>query len=149
MLIPPQLLEQLKQDEGLRLAAYWDPIGKVWTCGYGSTGPNVTENTVWTQAQADAHLVADATHAGLELNDQLPWTQDLGEVRHAVFWNMTFNMGIGNLMGFHATLGAAQAGRFDECAAQMLNSLWASQVGARAQRLAQQMRTNQWVMASG
>lgn len=35
------------------LVAYWDALGKVWTCGWGSTGPDVRSGTVWTQAQAD------------------------------------------------------------------------------------------------
>jgi lysozyme len=27
--------------ESCALGAYWDPTGKVWTCGWGSTGPDV------------------------------------------------------------------------------------------------------------
>lgn len=42
--------------ESCRLTAYWDTGGKVWTCGWGTTGPDVTEGTVWTQAHADAQL---------------------------------------------------------------------------------------------
>jgi lysozyme len=42
--------------ESCVLKAYWDALGKVWTCGWGSTGKDVTQETVWTQAQADARL---------------------------------------------------------------------------------------------
>lgn len=45
--------------EGLRLKAYRCPAG-VWTCGYGSTGKDVTPKTVWTLAQAEARMNSDA-----------------------------------------------------------------------------------------
>jgi hypothetical protein len=43
-------------------------------------------------------------------------------------------------------LAAAQRGDWVEAAAQMLESLWATQVKGRALRLAQQMRTAEWVV---
>lgn len=42
--------------ESCALEAYWDPTGNVWTCGWGTTGKDVIQGTVWTQAQADARL---------------------------------------------------------------------------------------------
>lgn len=33
-------------------AAYWDAIGLVWTIGYGSTGSDVTQSSIWTRATA-------------------------------------------------------------------------------------------------
>jgi hypothetical protein len=39
------------------------------------------------------------------------------------------------LLGFHRFLAELEAGRFRVAAADMLHSLWASQVGARAKRL--------------
>lgn len=33
--------------------AYWDAIGRKWTIGWGSTGPDVTRDVIWTQAQCD------------------------------------------------------------------------------------------------
>lgn len=44
--------------EGCKLTAYPDPAsgGDPWTIGYGATGPNIKEGTVWTQAQADTDL---------------------------------------------------------------------------------------------
>ena len=147
MNIPEQLIEQVKQDEGLRLTAYWDPIGKCFTIGYGHTGRDVQDAMTITQARADALLARDLTAAGADLDEAFPWAEGLGVIRHAVLWNMTFNMGIDRLRGFHEALAAAEAGQWDACAAQMLDSLWAQQVGGRATRLAQQMRTNGWVMA--
>lgn len=52
----PQGLQVLKYFESCRLAAYWDATGKVWTIGWGHTGPGVREGLVWTQAQADQAL---------------------------------------------------------------------------------------------
>lgn len=52
------LYDLVKQFEGCKLKAYKCPAG-VWTVGWGSTGPDVTENTVWTQQQADDRLERD------------------------------------------------------------------------------------------
>ncbi len=71
----------------------------------------------------------------------------MDEVRQRVIANMCFNMGIGNastgkgLLGFKNTLAAMQRGSYSMAAAGMLNSKWATQVGARATRLARAMET--------
>ena len=44
--------------ESCRLTAYQDVRG-IWTCGWGSTGPDIVEGTIWTQGQADSRLVMD------------------------------------------------------------------------------------------
>lgn len=36
-----------------RFIAYWDPIGGVWTIGWGTTGNDVFRGVIWTQAQCD------------------------------------------------------------------------------------------------
>ncbi|KAA0910695.1 lysozyme [Pusillimonas sp. ANT_WB101] len=46
----------LKYFEQCRLKAYWDATGKVWTIGWGHTGPDVYEGLVITQARADQLL---------------------------------------------------------------------------------------------
>jgi lysozyme len=46
--------ELIKSFEKCRLTAYLDkPKNGVWTCGWGSTGPDIKKGTVWTQAEAD------------------------------------------------------------------------------------------------
>ena len=144
--IEPELIQQVKRDEGLRLKAYWDPIGKVWTIGDGHTGPDVGPDTVWTRQQADAACLMDLNEAADEVDQAFPWAEQMGVIRWSVLVNMAFNMGIERLAEFHMMLAAAQAGNFEEAAAQMLNSLWATQVGDRATQLAQQMRTGEWVI---
>lgn len=49
------LRKLVKRFEGCRLVAYLCPAG-VWTCGWGSTGKDVTRSTQWTQEQADARM---------------------------------------------------------------------------------------------
>ena len=49
-----------KQFEGLRLEAYQD-AAKVWTVGYGHTGPDVKAGMVIDEAQAEVLLRADLT----------------------------------------------------------------------------------------
>jgi lysozyme len=59
-------MDLAKQYEGCELKAYPDPA-RGWdlpTIGYGCTGPDITRDTVWTQAQADAELEQRMTGFG-------------------------------------------------------------------------------------
>lgn len=46
----------LQYFESCRLEAYWDADGKVWTIGWGDTGPDVVKGLRITQAEADERL---------------------------------------------------------------------------------------------
>lgn len=46
----------LRYFESCRLEAYWDADGRVWTIGWGDTGPDVVQGLRITQAEADARL---------------------------------------------------------------------------------------------
>ena len=142
--LPEELLTQIKQDEGLRLTAYQDTLGN-WTIGYGHTP--ATEGQVWTLADAEAALLDDVDRAANDVDMAFPWAEAMGVIRWSVLVNMAFNMGLSRLQEFHMALAAMQAGNYEEASVQMLNSLWASQVGDRAKRLARQMRTGEWVNA--
>ena len=141
----PQLVEQLKIDEGLRLSAYLDTVG-VWTIGYGHTGPEVKPGLVWTEAQAEAALIEDILDHNAQLAEALPWVGGLDPVRRRVLQNMAFNLGIGSaskgtgLLGFKNTLEFVRTGQYDKAADGMLASKWAKQVKGRAVRLASEMR---------
>jgi GH24 family phage-related lysozyme (muramidase) len=62
--INPRGLTLVKHFEGLYLKAYWDDTGKCWTIGYGHTGLQHKDGTVYkgrtiTQDQADELLHYD------------------------------------------------------------------------------------------
>jgi lysozyme len=133
------LKDQLKRDESLRLMPYHDSVGKL-TIGFGR---NLDERGI-SSAEAEMMLENDISETVAEVSRALPWALELDQARRAVLTNMAFNMGIGGLLGFRKALAAMRRGDWDLAAREMLDSKWATQVGARATRLATQMRTGQW-----
>lgn len=83
----------IKQFEGCRLKAYLCPAG-IWTCGWGSTGLDVTPTTVWTQAQADARMQSDALSFAKQVAKLCPNLSNNGLCAIADF---AYNLGIGRL----------------------------------------------------
>jgi lysozyme len=85
-------------------------------------------------------LENDVMHPVTWLDHHLPWCRRLDAVRQRVIINMAFNLG-GKLLTFANTLAMVQRGDYAAAADGMLASKWATQVGARAYRLATMMRT--------
>lgn len=136
-----RLYQQLIRDEGLELRPYVDTVGKL-TIGVGR---NLTDLGI-TRDEANYLLHNDVERVITELNRVVPPSYaDLLDTRKAVIINMAFNMGVPRLMGFKKMLAAIETGNYSEAAAEMLDSVWASQVGDRARRLARQMETGEWV----
>jgi lysozyme len=133
------LKDQLIRDEELRLRPYKDSVGKL-TIGVGR---NLDDVGISLQ-EADLLLANDIKAATVALESTFPWTMELDEVRQGALLNMTFNMGIHGLAQFRDFLAKLQAKDFPSAAAAMLDSLWAKQVGARAQRLSIQIESGFW-----
>ena len=136
---PTNLRDQLIRDEGLRLLPYTDTVGKL-TIGVGR---NLTDVGI-SETEAEMLLENDVGRTVGKLLVVCPWISKLDAPRHAVLVGMAFNMGVTGLLGFRQMLLAVQAGQWATAAHEMLESRWAEQVGARAQRLAQQMETGVW-----
>ena len=143
------LENDLKRDEGVETKAYTDTRG-IWTIGIGHNIEADPELMLELQhlidpgidmAMVDKLFASDVDAAKNQLELHLPWWKSLDDVRQDVLVNMTFNMGINTLLQFRNTLAMMQGGNYADAADGMLASLWARQVGARAQRLARQMRT--------
>lgn len=132
----PTLLAELKRDEGVRLKPYTDTVGKL-TIGVGR---NLTDVGI-SDDECTALLQNDIDKVLAQLDRSLPWWRKLDPVRQRVLVNMAFNMGMTGLLTFKNTLAAVQSGSYAAAAAGMLASKWATQVGARAERLADMMRT--------
>lgn len=141
-----QLVVELRRDEGVRYVPYRDTKG-IPTVGVGHNLQAAPLPAGWTYPLTDDQvnqlLRIDLTNVFSDLNRDLPWWTDLNDVRQRVIANMMFNLGSNRLLGFKNTLAAMRQGRYDDAAAGMLNSAWANQVGERAQRLAQMMRTGE------
>ena len=136
------LRELLEGHEGRVPHAYQDSLG-YWTIGIGHLidkrrGGRLPDPII------DALFDYDLDHHAKPLFDRLPWVASLDPVRQAVLIDMAFNLGVDGLLGFHTTLGHVHGGRYTAAAEQMLKSKWAGQVGRRALRLSEMMRTGQW-----
>lgn len=86
-----------KRWEGCKLTAYWDNAGSVWTVGYGATGPDIVEGTMWTQAQADADLRRRLAVIGSGIAAHAP--VQLTPNQMAALADFAYNEGIGRLLG--------------------------------------------------
>lgn len=145
------LISQLVRDEGLKLKPYLDCCGKYWrecTCQSKGKltigiGRNLDDVGI-SEAEAELMNKNDTNIAELTLRNTFPWVNQLDPVRFAVLHAMTFNMGIARLKKFANTLTLIEEGDYNHAAIEMLNSLWAKQVGERAKRLAEQMRSGTW-----
>ncbi len=133
------LLLRLIRHEGLRLRPYRDSVGKL-TIGIGR---NLDDVGV-THAEAKALCLNDIDRVCLDLDRNIPWWGGLSETRRQVVAEMAFNLGWPRLSLFRAMLTALQFGDTERAALEMTDSLWARQVGARAETLAAAMRSGRF-----
>lgn len=137
------LTRQLRRDEGVRAHMYYDSEGYA-TIGVGRLidprrGGGLRDHEI------DYLLANDIDEVVAALRDRLPWFDALNEARQGVLANMAFNLGINGLLGFRKTMALVERGDYEAASVEMLDSKWARQVGRRAQRLSEQMRTGRWV----
>jgi lysozyme len=133
------LIEQLRRDEGCVLKPYRDQVGKL-TIGVGRNLDDVGISS----DEAEYLLANDIRKADGAVVAALPCMANIDPIRRAVLTNMAFNMGIYGLLGFKHTLDLVRDHKYADAADSMLNSKWAHQVGVRAARLSEQMRTGEW-----
>lgn len=112
---------------------YKDSVGK-WTLGVGRN----VEDIGISNSEADFMLKNDMVRVIEELNRLLPWWITLSDNRRMVLVDMGF-MGVPRLLGFTRMIGALRNDDYRTAAAEMLDSLWARQVGSRADELASMM----------
>lgn len=129
--------EQLILHEGLRLKPYKCPAGYL-TIGVGRN----LETKGISREEALFLLRNDIAEAERALS-RYEWYTKLDPIRQKVLIDMCFNLGLAGLLQFRRMITALNLGDYETAADEMLASKWAKQVGARAQRLAQMMRTGQ------
>lgn len=142
-----QLVNQIKRHEGKvtkngKHIPYQDHLG-YWTLGYGRLIDEKLSGGI-TDGEAMFMLRNDISNVYGELSTAYPWIDDLDAARRDVLVNMCFNMGLTRLAKFKKTLAAIRAGEYEVAASEMLDSLWADQVGKRANELAEQMVSGEY-----
>ena len=135
MTLRETLMKQLKRHEGFSAFPYLDTAGK-WTIGYGR---NLSDVGISIE-EAENLLEYDMGKAIAAAEKLFPGFDSLNDTRRAVIANMAFNLGQARLSKFKKFIAAVQSGDFEEASAQMLDSVWATQVKGRATELAELMK---------
>lgn len=159
------LEDQLILHEGLRLKTYKCPAG-YWTIGVGRnletkglTGAEqkfifgrdgmskqgvierLKEQGI-TKDQAMWLLANDISECIKDLKT-FTWFDQLDDVRAKVVIDMRFNLGAAEFRQFKRMIEHLATGRYSLAAGEMANSKWYYQVGTRARRLVEMMRTGE------
>ena len=86
--------------EGCSTKAYWDKYGKVWTIGYGHTGPDVSEGQIITNQQAENLLKNDLKRFESYVNNKSYVPHILNQNQFDALVSFSYNCGQGNLKKF-------------------------------------------------
>lgn len=133
-------VEQIKQHEGTGPVKngchlfYTDSMG-VLTIGYGR---NLNDGL--TEEEAMYLLQNDLGRARSQARQAFPWFDLIHHDAQFVVTELVFNMGIGKYEMFHEMHAALSQQEYPRAADCLLDSLYAKQVGQRAQDLAAILR---------
>lgn len=141
----PQVTEAIENAEGFRSHAYYDPIGHVFTVGYGQTGPQVTADTVVTRQQAVEWLQSVESTLISELNNALPWASSLSEPRFGALIDAAYNLGLSGLLQFNEALSAMHRQDWVGAARGFQQSLWFEQVPNRVNTINYMIVFDEWI----
>lgn len=135
------LRAELRRDEGCELTAYKDTLG-YWTIGVGHLLGAEQRMSQITPSEADALLDADinaAVDIVIKRVGQIQFEM-IDDVRQRALINMAFNLGP-KLLQFKRFLSSVDNRDWTSAAREMMESLWAKQVGLRAIRLRRMIET--------
>jgi lysozyme len=137
-----RLLKMIKLHEGVKSHAYQCTAGK-WTIGVGR---NIDEEggLGLSEEEINVLLINDVERVKNELTAVYFWFPALDEVRQAAMIDMCFNLGLSRLRGFVKAIEAMSRQQYDNAADEFLDSRWASQVGQRAIRVTEMIRTGEY-----
>jgi len=137
------LERDLVRDEGLRLRPYLDTANKLTIgIGHNLTDLGISVNVAWFLLDEDIYGDSEGSAKVIvSLSNTLPWWLDLSPNRQRALANLAFNLGLGKLLTFRHALDFLRRGLYPQAADAFLDSLWARQVGARAKRVTDLIRS--------
>ena len=136
-----KIIEKLKRHEGLRTHAYLCTDGKI-TVGVGRN-VDADGGLGLSISEIEFLLANDIQRCRLEL-EAFSWFDDLDAVRQDAMINMCFNLGMTRLLGFKKALARMAEAKYEYAANEFLDSLWARQVGNRADEIADMILTGRY-----
>ena len=119
-----KIFNQLKMHEGLSLTPYKDTKNN-WTIGIGHllvSGQIIPERI--DLDEAISLFWSDFNNVIQDLDRKLYWWRFLPEIQRRILVDITFNMGIGRLLGFRHMLNALYDGDNILAAKEMKDSDW-------------------------
>ncbi len=138
-----KLEEKLVEHEGVKKFAYKDSLGNI-TVGVGrclqdKIGKGLSIDEIWFMLRND---IGDS-YTQLQ---SYPWFKTQDEVRQDALIELCFNMGLPHLLTFKNMLAALEAHNYPLAARELLDSLWAKQVGVkRSKDLASRISTGRYL----
>ena len=136
-----RLIESIKKHEGYRDHVYRDSLGYL-TCGWGHAlhvGSKIPLEAAEAFLKQD---VADAVRDYFKLAPSLgaDTLRGLNMARRRVIVEMLFNLGLPGVLKFRKMWDAIKRRQWEQASMEMLDSLWADQVGKKPGQRA-------WVLA--
>lgn len=134
------LISMLKRHEGLRLKPYHCSAGKL-SIGFGRNldDMGISEDEALYLLQNDI----DACYSELNV---FHWFQELDQVRQEALVDMLFNLGLPRFLSFKKMIARLIAKEYSQAAEEIVNSLYARQVGDRANELAYMIERGEYLM---
>tara|TARA_R100001086_G_scaffold67932_1_gene32000 strand:- start:122 stop:526 length:405 start_codon:yes stop_codon:yes gene_type:complete len=131
----------IKRHEGVK--------SKVYLCSAGyetiGVGRNISESGLGlSDDEIDYLLDNDIKRVQEELRETYFWFGGLNDVRQDAMVDICFNLGLTKLRGFTNALTAMSREQFDVAADEFMDSKWAKQVGMRALRVTEMIRTGEY-----
>jgi lysozyme len=139
-LTPNNVYSLLKRDEGDNSKLYY-----LNTIPHIGVGHNLASGPDLTPAARDMILSDDVAFVVESLHSRVKFWNRLNDIQQAVLISVAFQCGVAGLMAFTKMLQALSLGDLENAADELLVSTLAKQNVQRTQRLAQMLRTNQWV----
>jgi lysozyme len=134
-----RLIAMLQRHEGLRLKPYLCTADKL-TIGYGRNldDMGISEDEALYLLQNDI----DACYSELNVFN---WFQELDQVRQEALVDMRFNLGLPRFLSFKKMIAKLMAKEYSQAAEEIINSLYARQVGNRANELAYMIERGEYL----
>ena len=130
------LRSELTRDEGERLRLYKCSSGK-FTIGIGR---NIEDNGI-SKDESELMFANDVDRVEKEARSIFGKWKSIEDARQRALVNMLFNLGMTRFLTFKRMIGAVIREDWDGAADEALNSTWSRQVGERANRIANMLRS--------